>query len=321
MSACDGGAGFTGAAGQPPGSTPDPLGLNAVNARQAASVAFGSTLKSIGTGQLIGGSAIASSPSNEFQKPQLQRSMSGLLARAAPKLPGGPATAPIGPFTEPCLVDGMLDISGDLATGLPYSVGDTINVDATDCDDGFGEVVNGRMEITVTAYSGDILFGPTYLIEMSVLLIDYEVATAADTIVTNGDATVLFDTTGDPLITMSISGSSLNTTSLGSSETISNFLTSQTVDISISPEPYTLAASGTVASSLLAGSISYTTTVTFQGAGANDPFAGEMLVTGANGGAVKLIALDEINVRIMTDADGDGTFESTEDTTWADITS
>jgi hypothetical protein len=176
------------------------------------------------------------------------------------------------------------------------------------------------MEITVTAYSGDILFGPTYLLEMSVLLIDFEVATLTDMILSNGDATVLVDTTGDPLFVMGISGNSLTNQSLASSETLTNFQNNQTVDISVAlAEPYTLAASGTLASSQLSGSISFTTPVTFQGAGATYPFAGEMLVTGANGGLVRLIALDETNVRIETDVDGDGTLESTEDTTWDDI--
>jgi len=72
----------------------------------------------------------------------------------------------------------------------------------------------------------------------------------------------------------------------------------------------------------LAGEIVYSTPVTFQGAGAAYPFTGEMLVTGDNGGTVRLIALDEINVRIETDADGDGNVDAggTEDTTWEDIT-
>ena len=102
-------------------------------------------------------------------------------------------------------------------------------------------------------------------------------------------------------------------------ETVTNFSTSQTVDTSVQPEPYTLSASGTVNSTALSGSVTYTTTVTFQGAGGGYPFAGEMLLTGANGATIRLIALDETNVRIETDTDGDGVVDDTEDTTWDDI--
>lgn len=316
LTACDGGSGFTGTSTPPPpppGPGPDPVGLDPTNAKQATRVAFGASLQSIGLGDMVGAGGIASSPAGGLQKPQVEQSISGLVVQAAQKIA-------IGPITEPCLVSGTMTISGELETGLPYTVGDTINIDAASCDDGLDEVVNGRMEITVTAYTGDILFGPTYSLEMSVLLIDFEVATPLDTIVSNGDATVLVDTTGDPLFVMSISGNSLTNQSMASSETITSYLNSQTVDTSVVlAEPYTLAASGTVASSQLPTTISYTTPVTFQGAGAAYPYAGEMLLTGAAGGAVKLVALDEINVRIDIDADGDDVFESSEQTTWSDI--
>ena len=112
----------------------------------------------------------------------------------------------------------------------------------------------------------------------------------------------------------------MTTVSTAGTETISAFLTSQTVDTSvIQAEPYTLAATGTIESSRLAGEISYTTPTTFQGAGVAYPFAGEMLITGANNATVRLIALDEINVRIETDTDGDGSVDASEDTTWDDI--
>jgi hypothetical protein len=268
----------------------------------------------MGLGEMVGAGGIATSPPGGMQKRQPQRSMSGLILRAAQKIP-------LGPITEPCVVSGTTTMSGELETGLPYTVGDTISIDAMICDDGLDEVVNGRMEITVTDYSGDILFGPTYRLELTVMLIDFEVATPLDTIVSNGDATVLIDTTGDPLFAMSIGGISLTNQSLAATETISNYQNVQTVDTSVVlAEPYTLAASGTIASSQLAGSIGYTTPVTFQGAGAAYPYTGEMLVTGAAGGEVRLIALDEINVRIETDVDGDGVLESSEVTTWDDIT-
>ena len=102
-------------------------------------------------------------------------------------------------------------------------------------------------------------------------------------------------------------------------QTITGFVNAQSVDVSVQPEPYTLDASGSVDTSELAGAISYATEVTFQGAGDGYPFAGELLITGAGGSTVRLIALDAINVRIETDTDGDGNVDATEDTTWDDI--
>lgn len=122
---------------------------------------------------------------------------------------------------------------------------------------------------------------------------------------------------------MSISGVSLTTVSNSGTEIASNFQTAQTVDTSVAAgsEPYTLAASGTINSTQLGGEITYSMPVTFQGAGAGYPFAGEMLISGANGATIRLIALTETTVRIEVDADGDGVVNigGTEDTTWDDI--
>ncbi len=314
LSACGGGSGSNPAPASPPPPTGGtmPVVLTASNSKPAARAAYKSTMQSMDTAGLVDNSGVASTSPGNLQKPNVQDPMSGMLARILQKVP-------LGPDTFPCGISGTTTISGELASLFTLTAGDQINVEAAACDDGLGEVVSGRMEMTVAAFTGDLLSG-TYLLEMHVLLIDFEVETVLDTILSNGDSIVSIDTNGNPLISMSISGNSMTTVSTVSTETISAFLTSRTVDTSvILAEPYTLSASGTIASSLLAGEITYTTPTTFQGTGTAYPFAGAMLITGANNATVRLIALDEINVRIETDTDGNGTVDATEDTTWADI--
>jgi hypothetical protein len=79
--------------------------------------------------------------------------------------------------------------------------------------------------------------------------------------------------------------------------------------------------SGTVDSTDLGGIIDYSTPVTFQGAGDGYPFAGELLIVGANNASIRLVALDDTNVRLDTDIDGDGEVDESETTTWDDIAS
>lgn len=315
LSACGGGSSNTAAPGQPPIVGTTPLVVSTANAKPAMRVAYGSTIQSMETGGLVDDTTAAGSSNGGLQKPGVGNSILGALNRAIQKVPVS-TTVGCGPTGT----TGTQTITYDFNALGTLTAGDTIDVEAVDCDDGLGEVINGIIEMTVVTFTGDLLFG-TYILEMDVLLIDFEVATATDRILSNGDSTVSIDTTGNPLIVMSISGDSMTTESTASTETVSEFLTSQTVDASVAPEPYTLSASGTVISSQLTGEITYTTPVTFQGAGAAYPFAGELLVTGANNATVRLIALDEINVRIETDADGDGTIDpgGTEDTTWDDI--
>ena len=281
------------------------------NSKPAARVAYGATVQSAGTGEMVGGTGLVSNPGG-YQKPGVQSSLPGLLGRVVQGVP-------IGPDNYDCSVFGAQTLSGDIASPLTLSAGDRINVEAFDCDDGLGEVINGRMEMTVALFSGDIL-GGLYLLEMDVDLINFRVTTATDEVTSNGDSRVSIDTTGTPILLLGISGSSLATTSLSAgTEVLTAFETSQSVNTGVVPEPYTLSSSGRVNSSQLSGYVDFSTPVTFQGAGAGYPFAGELLITGANGGTIRLIALDDVNVRIETDIEGDGVVDASEDTTWADI--
>lgn len=308
LAACGGGGGG-GAPAQPPINASD-LVITTANAKPAVRVAYGATMESVDTGGLVGDSGLATTPGGGLQKP-------GAPASFTSKLNGFMQKDPLGPVTFDCGVAGTQTLSGEVASVLGLSVGDQINVDAMNCDDGFDEVINGRMEMTVTMFSGDL--EGLYILEIRVVLIDFSVTTPTDMITSNGDATVMINTTGNPVISMSIGGTSLATVSSAVSMIMTNFDTAQTVDTSTFPEPYTLSSSGTVDSSDLSGLISFTTSVTFQGAGAGYPFAGQLVITGADGATITLTALDETTVRIETDTNNDGTPESTEVTTWEDI--
>jgi len=293
LSACSGSSDSP--APVPPAGGGATLSIDATNAKPALRIAYGATAQSVDTGGLVDESGIASTPDGGFSKP--------------------------GPFIEDCIPSGTTTINLDvdpvsfLAGSL--SIGDQIFVDYADCDNGLGEVLNGSMEFTVAGFTGDLALG-LYRLEMDVLLFDFAVTTATDTMTSNGDSTVVVDTTGNPMVLLSISGNSLAAVSAASTETVTSFLTTQTVDTSVIPEPYTLDSSGTVNSSQLAGVIDFATLTTFQGMGAAYPYAGILLVTG-EGSAVKLIALSDSTVRIETDPDGDGVFVLLEETTWDDI--
>jgi hypothetical protein len=64
------------------------------------------------------------------------------------------------------------------------------------------------------------------------------------------------------------------------------------------------------------GSAQFDTTVPFTGTGDDHPSAGTFIVTGAMGATVTVIALDNVNVQILVDADADGVNETTINTTW-----
>lgn len=292
------------------GNAGNGTGITAANAVTVTKVAYAAALNSAdlaGVGASIGITAVTP---GSMAKPSAQQQVSGFLVDVLQK-------DPFGPDVYPCAVFGSLTISGDVADPSTLTLGDTFTVDAVACDDGLGEVLDGSMTLTVSEFTGD-LFG-TYLLGMNATLDALQVTTIDDVISSTGDTAVALDTTNNPFISASVAGNSMVTSSNASTETLSNYHTAQTVDAGPTLSPYTLISSGTVDSSLLNGAVTYSTPLQFQGFDIDYPHTGELLVTGDNSSA-RLVAIDNVDVRIDLDNDGNGTVDEMINTTWAALT-
>jgi hypothetical protein len=224
---------------------------------------------------------------------------------------------PFGPEVLPCLSNGIVTFSGDIADPATLTVGDTFRAVYELCDDGAGEVIDGAIDFTVREFTGDIQTG-LYMLSMDTVVSNLQVVTGTDTISNNGDATITLDTMRAPFISAGVSGTSMTVDSNASSETLSAYSSSQTVDGSLQALPFTLEASGTLDSTQLDGIVRYSTPVTFAGEGVDYPSSGALLVEGDNSSA-RLTAVDNINVTIEIDSNGDGVVDATIETTWAAI--
>lgn len=126
------------------------------------------------------------------------------------------------------------------------------------------------------------------------------------------------DATNFPFVSSSISGNSLVVDSALSSESLTNFASAFTIDGNFVPSPFTTTASGTLDSTELAGIIRYSTPVMFEGLGGDYPGSGEFLIEGL-GSSMRLIAENNVDVRIEIDLGADGTIDETISTTWAEL--
>jgi len=212
------------------------------------------------------------------------------------------AQVPFGPQTLPCDVSGSITLSGDLSNPLTLSAGDRFSMQASNCDDGLGEVTNGALDFTIDVLDGDFL-GGLYDMTMSMDITNFQVTTAADTVLSNGDSTVTLNTLMAPFVSASVSGASLATSANASAETLTNYAAQQTLDTGVIPSPSTFDASGTLDSSQLDGVVDYETPVTFQGFDSGYPQSGEL------------------NVTIEIDSNGDGVVDEVINTTWVDLLS
>jgi hypothetical protein len=245
------------------------------------------------------------------------------LSKAGGSQPGGMlsylASALIPETTTACAVAGSVTATGQVVDPTTLSAGDRIMLQFSDCDDGEGQVLNGIYDLDVNSFSGDLLQGLIHL-NATVNFDGFEVTEGQEKTSLIGGVALDLDTTAPPITRSSVSGNSISVSDNTDAATLTLFRSDLTHDAGVAPEAYTSAASGTLSSTLFAGNVDYSTPVPFMGYAGEYPFAGELLVTGADGASVRLLALDNVNVRLQIDP-GDGSGIVTQDATWAVLAS
>lgn len=307
IAACGGSSDQLGA-GQPPTTT---FAITSANATDVTRVAWEAAIASGDFGDLGGSLGLSATAPDGLAKASVLQKAGGSLVTVT-------QLDPVQPIVTPCLSDGIVTITGDVADPLTLTVGDTFRTVYELCDDGAGEVIDGSIDFTVREFTGDVLTS-LYRLSLDAVVTNLQVVSATDTITNHGDVTVTLDTMDAPSIFAGVSGTSMTVDSNASSETLSAYSSSQTVDGELQTFPFTLTMFGTLDSTQFAGIVRYSTPVTFVGEGIDYPSSGALLIEGDNSSA-RLTAVDNINVTIEIDSNGDGVVDATIDTTWAALT-
>jgi hypothetical protein len=219
---------------------------------------------------------------------------------------------PVGPETVACDVGGSFTMTGDIADPMTLSAGDRITLDYDACDDGVS-VTDGVFSFTITSFSGDLASG-LFALGIRVDLTAFQAVTAGETVTADGDISVVLDTRTSPMLTVALAASSFSVGSDGASHALTEFEATQTINEATTE--FTFDTAGTLTSSAFNGAVNFDTTETFVGTGVDYPAIGEMLITGADNGTIRVIALDNVFVRLEVDSNGDGTLDAVIDTTW-----
>lgn len=311
ITGCGGGGGGSIAG---PVTSPGPsVAITSNNAAEVAKVSYETALDSgefadlSGTGLFISGTAGGSSK------------LDGPIAESANSGNSSQSQVPIPAQTQACDVAGDVTVSGEIADPITptLTAGDFFVIDYNNCDDGFGDVTDGLMRMDIDAFAGDFA-NESFDLTATLTLESLQIRTGPETVTSDGDVTATIDTTNALSLFTGISGQSMTVDTDASSERMTNFTSSLTVDASQQVPTYMRSSSGTLDSTQLSGVIRYSTPVTFQGLGGDFPNAGEFLVQGAQS-SLRLIAENNINVRIEIDTNGDGAVDETIQTTWAEL--
>jgi len=218
---------------------------------------------------------------------------------------------------NPCPDGGntVLSINDMMPAGL--STGDYVNLDFNGCTQS-GLTLNGMVHLGATDISGNPLDPAGGMREFYGSFDAMTVTFLGATVVIDGGLTASLSSPDSVTFTSVISGSHFSAFAKAGNQAFSGSLDDFMVQRSwdSAANTYVLDLDATVYSSQLGGSAVFQTTVPFTGTVDDHPSVGTFVATGAMGGKITLTAIDNVNVQILVDADGDGVNETTITTTW-----
>ncbi len=291
--------------GEPPGEL---LAITASNAGTVAALAFTTgafSLSSVGIADSVGGSI---GNNGAPLKP-------GVTEIARGRLPELIASAPFGPIVQGCAISGTVSISGDLADPTTLAAGDSVTLQFENCNDGFGETLNGRFETAIQQFTPGAVNPEDYVLRASVVLVNLQIDIANLSTVSNGDVGVIVDYSVPEEIAASADGNSLTVDSGGRSDTLSNYSSGERIVLADGILNFTLELRGTLASTTLDLPVRFTTPVPITGIVGERASAGELLING-NNSSVRLVVLSVTDVRLDIDNNGDGEIDISIESSW-----
>ena len=330
VAACGGGGGGGGGDDGGPGSssaTVDPaLAITQLNAEEVSAVTVGGTSAATQAGgSTIVFSASIDAPESDFEISQLIRSMLKRVPEEALVDTDLATGIRIAPTTVSCAdpdiggVSGSVQVSGDVASLLAYSADDELNFDFFSCELQPGFVLDGGMDLVILAVSGNQDFvTPPYRLATDADFDDFTVLDGLAVYFADGDMVIDQSHTLADIESIEVMGEVLRVRE-GASSTVRLFDFSGQEIIDYNTNTYTLEQTGMLDSVILGGSVSFFTLATFEGVLGESPNAGTLLMVGAGDSAARLEVIDEFDVNIFVDEEGDGTFVAPIVVPWDDL--
>jgi hypothetical protein len=227
----------------------------------------------------------------------------------------GIAQVPIVPETTACVGGGSVTVSGNVANPATVSPNDTVVMDFDSCVED-GATVHGRFAMTITSFSADPSTG-AFSFGVNVQLSTFQVATATGTATANGGISMTLNVTSTGNITTTVMSNSIAISDGTSSHTLTGY--SLTEVLNGATGTFTLDVAGTLNSTAFSGAVTFNTVVLLQGDGNGFAYVGQVLIRGANGATIRVIALDGALVRLEVDLNGDGTADEIIDKSWIEL--
>jgi hypothetical protein len=227
-------------------------------------------------------------------------------------------SASYGPDREDCLVSGAITFSASLASLDTLTHGDQITTVYEACDDGDGAVYNGRLRIDVQSFTGD-LFADLYRLDGRFTFTNLAITEDGTTETSNGTLNVDMNLLTPDLESDSITFTRFTLRSGNTAWTFHDVVSNVEDDHRGDAWLTTLSESGSLESSNFEGRIDYGTLTPFQSVDGDYPATGVLRIDGANGASVVVTALDEENLQLAIDWNGDAAIDETRLMDWSTV--
>ena len=227
-------------------------------------------------------------------------------------------SANYGPDREDCLVSGTNTFSASLASLDTLTPGDHFTAVYEACDDGDGTVYNGQLRIDVRSFTGD-LFADLYRLDGRFTFTNLAITEDGITETSNGtlnvDMNLLTPELESDIITLTRFALSSGNTDWTFHDVVSNVEDDHRGNAWLT----TLSESGSLASANFEGRIDYGTLTPFQSVDGDYPTTGVLRIDGANGASVVATALNEENLQLAIDWNGDSVVDETRLMAWSTV--
>jgi len=214
---------------------------------------------------------------------------------------------------------GQVTISWDDAdNNLVVSTGDTFDIIFEMCSFAdTGTTLDGAISITNMVVTGDYInqVAPWGL-ATTFDFVDLSGTDSSGTSTIDGPLDLDINSDDNVAINLSVASASLTAQDSGDSETLSEYLLTQTIDLNTLMQ--VISAGGTYTSTVLEGNVTFETLVDFEAIGDDNPAAGQLLISDSTS-SVLVTVLDNISVQLEIDLDRDGTIDETIVLTWAEL--
>ena len=228
-----------------------------------------------------------------------------------------------GTWGELCDGGGVVDVTvQDLAPFRAASVGDSASMNFRACAfelGGEGFTLHGGLSFAITALTRN---GPDdFAVTLAVRLQGLSFTAPGVSFRADGEYVLEVATEDGETYTTVVSGPSVTVSGQVGGESIHlqalDFRAEGTVNETTGDFTYTM--HGRLYDRAVGGAVDCTTVAALSGTAPDYPSSGEVVLAGAKGSKVRVLVLDAVRVRLFVDADGDGTYETTMDTTWDDL--